>query len=110
MCPLVFPPAGPHYLFRAVTNPLCRPLLQDRKERSDMSLKEKTVIITGGGTGIGADAAHSFRAAGAKVILNGRREDVLSKTAQSIDPTGEHVAYVVGDIGRPETVQRLVQT
>ena len=75
-----------------------------------MSLNEKTVIITGGGTGIGADAAHSFRAAGAKVVLNGRREDVLSKTALSVDPTGEHVAYVAGDIGQPKTVKRLVQT
>jgi len=75
-----------------------------------MSLKGKTVIITGGGTGIGADAAHGFRAAGAKVVLNGRREDALSRTARSVDPTGEHVAYVAGDIGRAETVQRLVQT
>jgi NAD(P)-dependent dehydrogenase (short-subunit alcohol dehydrogenase family) len=75
----------------------------------DMSLSGKVVLITGGGTGIGADAAHSFRAAGASVVLNGRREDVLAKTAASVDPTGERVAYVAGDIGRPETSQRLVE-
>jgi NAD(P)-dependent dehydrogenase (short-subunit alcohol dehydrogenase family) len=75
-----------------------------------MSLKDKVVVITGGGTGIGADAARGFRAAGAKVVLNGRREDVLSKTASSVDPTGENVAYVAGDIGRPETARRLVET
>src|SRR5262249_51611964 len=82
----------------------------EQKERSDMSLKDRVVVITGGGTGIGADAAHGFHAAGAKVVLNGRREDVLSKTALSVDPTGANVAYVAGDIGRPETSQRLVQT
>jgi NAD(P)-dependent dehydrogenase (short-subunit alcohol dehydrogenase family) len=74
-----------------------------------VALKDKVVLITGGGTGIGADAAHSFRAAGAKVVLNGRREDLLSKTAASVDPTGENVAYVAGDIGSPETSHRLVQ-
>jgi len=75
-----------------------------------MSLKNKVVIITGGGTGIGADAARGFNEAGAKVVLNGRREDVLAKTALRIDPTGENVVYVAGDIGNPETVQRVVRT
>jgi NAD(P)-dependent dehydrogenase (short-subunit alcohol dehydrogenase family) len=81
------------------------------KESKDknMSLKNKIVLITGGGSGIGADAAQAFYAGGAKVVLNGRREDVLSQTAEKIDPTGENVAYVVGDIGQPETSRRMVK-
>ena len=75
-----------------------------------MSLKNKVVIITGGGTGMGADAARGFNEAGAKVVLNGRREEVLAKTALRLDPSGENVLYVAGDIGNPETVQRVVQT
>lgn len=75
-----------------------------------MSLRDKVVIITGGGSGIGADAARGFSEAGAKVVLNGRREDVLAKTALTIDPSGKNVVYVAGDIGRPETIQRLVRT
>ena len=31
-----------------------------------MSLKDKVVLITGGGTGIGADAAQAFSAAGSE--------------------------------------------
>jgi NAD(P)-dependent dehydrogenase (short-subunit alcohol dehydrogenase family) len=73
-----------------------------------MSLKDKIVLITGGSSGIGADAATAFYKAGAKVILNGRREDVLSQTAKKIDPIGQDVAYVVGDIGQRETSQRMV--
>lgn len=75
-----------------------------------MSLKNKVVLISGGGTGIGADAARSFHAAGAKVVLNGRREDALAQTATQIDPSGKTVAYVVGDIGQAETSQRMVAT
>jgi len=72
-----------------------------------MSLENKVVLITGGGTGIGAHAAAAFHVAGAKVVLNGRREAKLSQTAAKIDPIGESVAYVVGDIGQSETSQRM---
>ncbi|MBC7970562.1 MAG: SDR family oxidoreductase [Verrucomicrobia bacterium] len=74
-----------------------------------MSLKQKVVVITGGGTGIGADAAQAFYKAGAKVVLNGRREAKLAQTAESIDPSGTSIAYVVGDIGQPQTSQRLTE-
>jgi NAD(P)-dependent dehydrogenase (short-subunit alcohol dehydrogenase family) len=73
-----------------------------------MSLKDKVVIITGGGTGIGANAALAFHQAGAKVVLNGRRIDKLAKTASEIDPSGKNVVYTVGDIGRTETSQQIV--
>ncbi len=75
-----------------------------------MSLKDKVVLVTGGGSGIGADAARAFYKAGAKIVLNGRREDLLSQTAQNIDPTGEKVTFVAGDIGRIQTCQTVVKT
>ena len=75
-----------------------------------MSFQDKVVLITGGGTGIGADAARGFHAAGAKIVLNGRREDMLSQTASQIDSSGKTVAYVVGDIGQAETSRRMVTT
>lgn len=74
-----------------------------------MSLKDKVVLITGGGSGIGADAAQAFYKVGANLVLNGRREDLLLRTANAIDPTGEKVAYVVGDIGNPETSRNVVK-
>jgi NAD(P)-dependent dehydrogenase (short-subunit alcohol dehydrogenase family) len=74
-----------------------------------MSLAEKVVVITGGGTGIGANAAQAFYNVGAKVLLNGRREDKLSQTATTIDPSGQSVTYVVGDIGQAQTSQRLAE-
>ena len=78
--------------------------------RTDRRFTDKTVIITGGGTGIGRAAAERFLAEGARVVLNGRREDVLAETAAALDPSGERVAFVASDIGYPETAVRLVET
>jgi NAD(P)-dependent dehydrogenase (short-subunit alcohol dehydrogenase family) len=72
-------------------------------EAKIMGFKDKVVLITGGGSGIGADAARAFYEAGAKVVLNGRRAELLSQTAAKINPTGNNVAYVAGDIGQAET-------
>ena len=75
-----------------------------------MSLKDKVVVITGGGSGLGADAAKAAHAAGAKVVLNGRREAKLAKVASTIDPTGADITYVAGDIGDPAMGARVIQT
>jgi NAD(P)-dependent dehydrogenase (short-subunit alcohol dehydrogenase family) len=83
----------------------------ERKENLNatetMSLKDKVVIITGGGTGIGANAAQAFHQAGAKVVLNGRRADKLAKTSSEIDPSGKDVIYKVGNIGLAETCNQI---
>jgi NAD(P)-dependent dehydrogenase (short-subunit alcohol dehydrogenase family) len=73
-----------------------------------MSLKDKVVLITGGGSGIGADVARAFYNAGANLVLNGRRNHLLVQTVDSIDPTGKRVISVAGDIGNPETSLELV--
>lgn len=75
-----------------------------------MSLSNKVVLVTGGGSGIGADAAHGFRNAGANIVLNGRREEMLVRTARQIDPSGAHVAIVAGDIGQVDTGRRMAAT
>ncbi len=54
--------------------------------RPELSCKGKTVVITGGGTGIGAETAHYFAKAGASRIgLLGRREQPLLDTKASIE-------------------------
>lgn len=68
----------------------------------------KVVLITGGGTGIGKAAAKGFLAQGAKVVLNGRRQEVLDKTVSELDPSGKSIAIVTGDIGLIETSKQMV--
>jgi NAD(P)-dependent dehydrogenase (short-subunit alcohol dehydrogenase family) len=72
-----------------------------------MSLADKVVLITGAGSGIGADAARAFHDAGSFVVLNGRREKPLKQTADSIDASGKSVAVVAGDIGDRRTSRRM---
>ncbi|MEO1690248.1 MAG: SDR family oxidoreductase [Cyanobacteria bacterium J06631_6] len=75
-----------------------------------MSLQDKVVLITGGGSGIGANTARALVSPGAKVILNGRRKDVLKNTAEDIDPIGKNIVWIAGDIGQAETRERIVDT
>ncbi|RBI69692.1 3-hydroxyacyl-CoA dehydrogenase [Vreelandella sulfidaeris] len=52
----------------------------------------KRAVITGGGSGIGADMALAFAQAGAEVIITGRREAALQAVAEQ--HPGIHVAAV----------------
>ena len=48
-----------------------------------MSLEAKRVLITGGGSGTGADLARGFAEAGAEVVIAGRRREALDAVAAS---------------------------
>lgn len=55
-------------------------------KRPELSVQGKTIVITGGGTGIGAEIASSFAKAGAKrIALLGRREQPLLETKARIE-------------------------
>jgi NAD(P)-dependent dehydrogenase (short-subunit alcohol dehydrogenase family) len=75
-----------------------------------MEFENKTVVITGGATGIGRETARAFLDRGANVVLNGRREMKLQEAITELDPSGKHVAYLAGDIGIPETARQLIRT
>lgn len=70
------------------------------------SLKGELALITGGGTGIGLAVAESMHAAGAKVVLVGRREAEL---AAAVKWLGEGAVYIVHDITELESAGSLVE-
>jgi NAD(P)-dependent dehydrogenase (short-subunit alcohol dehydrogenase family) len=73
-----------------------------------MRFQGKVVAITGGGSGIGKEAAARFVTEGARVALNGRDLAKLEATAREIDPSGQKVAFSAGDIADPATGAALV--
>ena len=69
------------------------------------SLEGKTALITGGGTGIGLGIAKEFINAKAKVILTGRREDILKNACTEL---GDNANYVVADLSILNAIPTLV--
>jgi 7-alpha-hydroxysteroid dehydrogenase len=71
-------------------------------------LEGKSVIVTGGGTGIGAACAKRLAADGASVTICGRTEDKLVKVADEIRSAGGTVQHVVTDVTKEDDVVALV--
>ena len=59
------------------------------------TLHDKSILVTGGGTGIGAGCAAYFAAHGARVTISGRRENRLREVAAGIGPACH---WVAGDV------------
>jgi citronellol/citronellal dehydrogenase len=71
------------------------------------ALVDRVVLVTGGGTNLGRQAAVELAAAGAWVVIAGRREEVLAEAAKEI---GERCSFVVGDIREAADASRMVET
>ena len=73
-----------------------------------MEFAGKVVLITGGGTGMGKKTAQLFLEQGANVVINGRRKELLEKTAKELDPSGQRVLTMVGSISVKATATAMV--
>lgn len=74
------------------------------------ALKGKTIIITGGGTGLGKAMGSYFLTLGANLVITSRKLDVLQQSAdQMIASTGGKVLAVACDVRKYEQVEHLLQ-
>jgi NAD(P)-dependent dehydrogenase (short-subunit alcohol dehydrogenase family) len=72
-------------------------------------LKEKVVLVTGGGTGLGRSMSTRFLELGAKVAIAGRRREVLEQAAKEMgEQTGGEVLPVPCDVRDPEAVKAMI--
>ncbi len=75
--------------------------------RSDL-LAGQRILITGGGTGIGRSIAERLLTLGAEVLICGRRESVLSETAEALmKETGGRVLWKTCDVRDAAQVDAL---
>lgn len=69
-----------------------------------MNISNRTILITGGGSGIGLETAKLLNEKGNKVILAGRTEQKLKKALESLS----NASYIVCDITKENDIESLV--
>ena len=72
------------------------------------SLESKVALVTGGTSGIGKAAALALAAAGAKVVVSGRREEEGRTVELAIKKAGGDALFVKADVSREADVKALV--
>ena len=76
----------------------------------DLALEGCTVIVTGAGSGIGAATARLLGAAGASVVLVGRREAPLRQSADAVEQAGGRAVPVPADLADRASPARIIAT
>ncbi len=72
-------------------------------------LKDKRILITGGGTGIGRAMAERYLQLGARVVICGRRAEVVQNTAKELAAsTGGVIQGFACDVRDREAVEQLL--
>jgi NAD(P)-dependent dehydrogenase (short-subunit alcohol dehydrogenase family) len=75
------------------------------------SLKDKTIIVTGGGTGLGKSMGKYFLELGANLVITSRKMDVLSETAKALSSeTGGKVLPVSCDVRKYEEIENVIRS
>lgn len=74
----------------------------------DDALEGRTILVTGGGSGLGLSMSRRFAELGARVAITGRTAERLDSAAGEIDPTGERVMTHPADVRDFAAVEAMV--
>lgn len=72
------------------------------------TFRDKVVLVTGGGSGIGRCTAHELAALGAQVVITGRKQEKLDHVAAEITEDGGKVKTLTCDIRNEEQVKATI--
>ena len=73
------------------------------------SLNGKTIIVTGGGSGLGKSMSEYLLTLGANIVITSRREDLLKKVANNMmKEFGGKVLPITCDVRNPDMVSKVI--
>lgn len=75
---------------------------------SEFTLQNKTILVTGASSGIGAQTAITISKVGGKVILSARNEERLQTVFQQLEGNGHQI--IPADLTRDDELQHLVSS
>jgi 3-oxoacyl-[acyl-carrier protein] reductase len=79
----------------------------DAKTNATLDLEGKTVIITGGSRGIGAETARRMATAGARVVVNYHGSETAANAV--VKEIGDPAIAIRADVADPAAVKRLIE-
>lgn len=84
--------------------------MEESNLASEKPFRGRVALVTGATSGIGAQAALDFAAAGAAVVLTGRRIEKGESVVASIRDKGGKAEFVAGDMRNERDIERCVDT
>jgi len=72
-----------------------------------MAAHNRVAVVTGAGTGIGKASALALLRDGYRVVLTGRRKEMLDQVIAEADAAGERATAIAADVSNPESVRNL---
>ena len=74
------------------------------------SLQNNTIIVTGGGSGLGKSMVEYFYDLGANIVITSRREDLLIKVAKEINkPKKGKILPIACDVRNIDEVKNVIK-
>ena len=75
---------------------------------SAFRLDEQLALVTGGGTGLGFAICQALTEAGARIVMTGRREDMLKQTCDQLGGAAQYIRHDVADLASiPMLVEQI---
>jgi len=75
------------------------------------TFKDKSILITGGGTGLGKSIGKHILELGGKIIITSRRNEVIEETANEFNELyPDSALHVAGDVRNIEDVENVIKT
>ena len=73
------------------------------------TFRDQTIVITGGGTGLGRSMGEYLLSLGANLVICGRRREVVEKAAAEMSASGGQVLAVRCDVRQPDEVDAMFE-